>query len=95
MKVAISLILFFTFYFVSLKDINDSKRFVEENNQILEYEMIEKDSTILALQRQYQLLKDSIKTINTIKPKKKPLIIKRVIADTLKTEIPDTATVKI
>ena len=90
MKVAISLILFFAFYFVSLKDINDQKRFVEENNQILEYEMIAKDSTIQALQQQTQVLSDSIRELNKPKPKKLIKFVKPVVMDTIKPVVTDT-----
>jgi len=89
MKVAISLILFFAFYFVSLKDINNSKRFVEENNQILEYEMLAKDSTIQSLNKQNRVLSDSIKELTKPKPKKKILFVKPQV-DTIKPMVTDT-----
>jgi len=90
MKVVISLILFFAFYFVSLKDINDSKRFIEENNQILEYEMLAKDSTIQALNKQNRVLSDSIKELTKPKPKKPIKLIKPVVIDTIKPVVTDT-----
>jgi hypothetical protein len=90
MKVAISLILFFAFYFVSLKDINDQKRFVEENNEILEYEMLEKDSIIQSLRRHNGALTDSIQQLNNPKPKKKIKFVKPIVTDTIKAVIPDT-----
>ena len=90
MKTAILIILFFAFYFVSLKDINDQKRFVEENNQILEYEMIAKDSTIRALQQHNHTLSDSIRELNKPKPKKLIKFVKPVFLDTIKPVVTDT-----
>ena len=90
MKTAILIILFFAFYFVSLKDINDQKRFVEENNEILEYEMLEKDSIIQSLQRHNDVLTDSIQQLNKPKPKKKIKFVKPIVTDTIKAVIPDT-----
>ena len=90
MKTAILIILFFAFYFVSLKDINDSKRFVEENNEILEYEMIEKDSVIQSLQQHNHTLSDSIRELNKPKPKKLIKFVKPVFLDTIKPVVTDT-----
>ena len=90
MKTAILIILFFAFYFVSLKDINDSKRFVEENNEILEYEMIEKDSVIQSLQQHNHTLSDSIRELNKPKPKKLIKFVKPVVMDTIKLVVTDT-----
>lgn len=95
MKVAISLILFFAFYFVSLKDINDQKRFVEENNEILEYEIIEKDSIIQSLQRHTDALTDSIQQLNKPKPKKRIKFVKPIVTDTIKPKIPDTTIIAV
>lgn len=90
MKTSILIILFFAFYFVSLKDINDSKRFVEENNEILEYEMIEKDSVIQSLQQHNHTLSDSIRELNKPKPKKLIKFVKPIVIDTMKPATPDT-----
>ena len=90
MKTSILIILFFAFYFVSLKDINDSKRFVEENNEILEYEMIEKDSVIQSLQQHNHTLSDSIRELNKPKPKKLIKFVKPVFLDTIKPVVTDT-----
>ena len=90
MKTSILIILFFAFYFVSLKDINDSKRFVEENNEILEYEMIEKDSVIQSLQQHNHALSDSIRELNKPKPKKLIKFVKPVFLDTINTVVTDT-----
>ena len=95
MKTAILIILFFAFYFVSLKDINDSKRFVEENNEILEYEMIAKDSTIRALQQHTQMLLDSIRQLNKPKPKKLIKFVKPIVTDTVNPKNLDTTTIAI
>lgn len=90
MKTSILIILFFAFYFVSLKDINDSKRFVEENNEIIEYEMIEKDSVIQSLQQHNHTLSDSIRELNKPKPKKLIKFVKPVFLDTIKPVVTDT-----
>lgn len=94
MKTTILIILFFLFYFISLKDINDSKKFVEENNMILEYEMIEKDSIIMALEKDRNLLNKKIKEMTEIKKivkqKRKPIVKDTPIVDTLKVEVLDT-----
>lgn len=90
MKTTILIILFFAFYFVSLKDINDSKHFVEENIEILEYEMIEKDSVIQSLQQHNHTLSDSIRELNKPKPKKLIKFVKLVVMDTIKSVVTDT-----
>ena len=95
MKTAILIILFFAFYFVSLNDINDSKRFVEENNEILEYEMIAKDSVIQSLQQHNHTLSDSIRELNKPKPKKLIKFVKPIVTDTDNPKNLDTTTIAI
>lgn len=97
MKAFILITLFFSFYFITVKDIYDEKMFLTEDVRILENEIGEKDSTILKLQYQNAKLKQKITEMTEVKKPKKQ-IIKPVIkksepaVEEIKPQIKDTIT---
>jgi hypothetical protein len=95
MKAFILITLFFSFYFITVKDIYDEKMFLTEDVRILENEIGEKDSTILKLQYQNAKLKQKItEMVEVKKPKKqviKPVIKKsEPVVEEIKPQIKDT-----
>ena len=95
MKSFILITLFFSFYFITVKDIYDEKMFLTEDVKILENEIGQKDSIILKLQYQNEKLKQKISKMTIIKkPKKqtiKPVIKKsEPVVEEIKPQIKDT-----
>jgi hypothetical protein len=74
MKSFILITLFFSFYFITVKDIYDEKMFLTEDVKILENEIGQKDSIILKLQYQNEKLKQKISKMTIIKKPKKQTI---------------------
>jgi hypothetical protein len=94
MKSFILITLFFSFYFITVKDIYDEKMFLTEDVKILENEIGQKDSIILKLQYQNEKLKQKISKMTIIKkPKKqtiKPIIKKENTVEVVNPVVSDT-----
>jgi hypothetical protein len=94
MKAFILITLFFSFYFITVKDIYDEKMFLTEDVKILENEIGQKDSIILKLQYQNEKLKQKISKMTIIKkPKKqtiKPIIKKENTIEVANPVVSDT-----
>ena len=94
MKSFILITLFFSFYFITVKDIYDEKMFLTEDVKILENEIGQKDSIILKLQYQNEKLKQKISKMTIIKkPKKqtiKPIIKKENTIEAANPVVSDT-----
>ena len=94
MKSFILITLFFSFYFITVKDIYDEKMFLTEDVKILENEIGQKDSIILKLQYQNEKLKQKISKMTIIKkPKKqtiKPIIKKENTLEVANPVVSDT-----
>lgn len=76
MKSFILIVLFFFFYFTSIKDLYDHNKFLMEDVKILEMESYEQDSVINKLKKDNYLLN---KELNELKIKnKKPVKVKKV-----------------
>jgi|LakMenE01Jun11ns_1017448.scaffolds.fasta_scaffold9925230_7 hypothetical protein len=94
MKSFILITLFFSFYFITVKDIYDEKMFLTEDVKILENEIGQKDSIILKLQYQNEKLKQKISKMTIIKkPKKqtiKPIIKKENTIEVANPVVSDT-----
>lgn len=85
MKNSILIVLFFLFYFITLKDLYDHNKFLMEDVKIMELESYEQDSIINKLRKDNYLL---IKKLDELKiEKKKPIKIRKIrVMDTPKVE---------
>lgn len=76
MKNFILIVLFFLFYFITIKDLYDDNKFLMEDVKIMEMESYEQDSIINKLKKDNYLLN---KKLNELKIEtKKPVKIKKV-----------------
>jgi len=78
MKYFIIIFLFFLFYFITIKDIYDSNKYLTEDVRLLELELGEKDSVVIKLQYINSKLNQKIKELTEVK-KPKNLYVKPVV----------------
>lgn len=83
MKYFIIIFLFFLFYFITIKDIYDSNKYLTEDVRILERDLGERDSLIIKLKYTNAKLIEEIEELKKVKidkkPKLKPIIKQETI----------------
>lgn len=86
MKYFVIIFLFFLFYFITIKDIYDSNKYLTEDVRILERDLGERDSLIIKLKYKNAKLIEKIEELKKVKidkkPKLKPIIKQETIQST-------------